>query len=317
MKVGLYDVDSKIPNLALMKLSRFHRNQGDDVGLYLPIELDTYDKIYASTIFDYSDKSGILPDRMEVGGTGWPGGAELAPEVEALEPDYELYRYPHNIGFTMRGCRLRCPFCVVPEKEGRPYSTNTIAEIWIQRSSRFVMLLDNDFFGNPEWPARIAELQELKLRVNFNQGLNIRNLKPDQAAALASVDFRDMSNRERRVTWAWDDPRHEKLIHKGIRVAMDAGITPHQMMFYVLIGYWSTPAQDLHRVEVLRDYGVSPFVMPYDRLDPYQRNFARWVNHKAIFASTSWEDYLGPRHRIPVKNLDQVDLFDSVTQASE
>jgi hypothetical protein len=310
MKVGLYDVDSKIPNLALMKLARFHKNQGDQVELYLPIELDTYDKIYASTIFDYSDKSGILPDRMEVGGTGWPGSKNLPAEVDRLEPDYSLWNFPHSIGFTMRGCRLRCPFCVVPAKEGRPYSENTIEEIWIQRESSFVMLLDNDFFGNPEWGARIDELLRLELRVNFNQGLNIRNLKADQAAALYSVDFRDMSNNKRRVTFAWDDPRHEKLIHKGLATVFDAGIIPGHIQVFVLIGYWSTPAQDLHRIEVLRDYGVSPFVMPYDKADRYQADFARWVNRKAVFASVAWEDYEGPRHRIPLKNLNQVDLFD-------
>ena len=167
----------------------------------------------------------------------------------------------------------------------------TIPEIWTQRTSDFVVLLDNDFFGNPQWRDRIRELNELNLRVNFNQGLNIRNLKPEQAEALASVKFRTLSGKSKSVNFARDDPRHEKLIHKGIRTCLDAGMKAWQMGFYVLIGYHSTPEEDMHRVKVLQDYGCDPFVMPYDKEDPYQKKFTRWVNHKAIFQTVDWEDY--------------------------
>lgn len=292
MNIGLYDVDSKIPNLALMKLSTFHKSSGDDVELYLPIMDSTYDKVYASRIFSFSDDS-MIRDHMETGGTGISLEKNLPPEVERLDPDYSLYGYPHNIGFTMRGCRLRCSFCVVPQKEGRPKPNNTIPEIWTQRTSDFLVLLDNDFFGNPEWPERIKEIRDLNLRVNFSQGINIRNLKPEQARAIASVRFSNINGTGKQVHFAWDDPRHEKLIHKGIKVATDAGIKPYQMAFYVLIGYHSTPEEDMHRVTVLRNYGCDPYVMPYDKSDEYQRRFTRWVNHRAIFNSVSWDDYKG------------------------
>lgn len=292
MKIGIYDVDSTIPNLALMKLSAWHRAQGDEVEMYLPLALDTYDKIYASKIFNFSDGSGLIPGRMEIGGTGWSDMAVVLPdEVEAMVPDYSIYKYPHSIGFAMRGCRLKCSFCVVPQKEGGPKPNSTIAEIWTQRESPFVMLLDNDFFGNPLWPDRIAEILDLDLRVNFSQGLNIRNLKPDQAAALASVKFRNAHDTKPQVYFAWDDPRHEKLIHKGLQICFDAGIPPGQMAFYVLIGYHSSEAEDLHRVHLLREYGCDPYAMPYNKADPYQKAFTRWVNHKAIFKTVPWEEY--------------------------
>jgi hypothetical protein len=262
MRIAIYDIDSRIPNLALMKLSAHHKALGDDVELYSPILKDAYDKIYASRIFDFSDISWIEPERMIIGGTGWDLHKNLPPEVEALQPDYSLYDYPHNIGFTMRGCRLRCSFCLVPRKEGKPKSNNTIKEIWHQRDSDFVMLLDNDFFGNPEWPERIKEIKDFNLRVNFSQGLNIRNIKSEQAAALASVRFTNSHATKEQVYFAWDDPRHEKLIHKGIKRCIDAGIKTWQMAFYVLVGYHSTPEEDLHRVKVLRDYGCDPYVMP-------------------------------------------------------
>jgi len=308
VRIALFDVDSAIPNLALMKLSAYHKARGDQVEAYIALEKPHYDKIYASKIFQFSDGSMLDPNAMEIGGTGWDMAKELPEEVEVLPPDYSIYEYPHNIGFTMRGCRLKCSFCVVPEKEGKPREVNTVGELWTQRDSNFLMLLDNDFFGNPSWSDRIEEIKDLGLSVNFSQGLNIRNLQPVQAEALASVKFRNPKGTARQVTFAWDDPRHEKLIHKGIRVARDAGIKPYQMMFYVLIGYQSTPEEDLHRVEVLRSYGCDPYVMPYDKTDPYQRNFARWVNHKAVFKSVKWEDYQSGVKKMPV-DKNQQDLF--------
>lgn len=309
--VAIYDVDSRIPNLALMKVSGYFKSLGYEVEHYSPLLRDEYSHIFASKVFSFSDGSLLDESVMEIGGTGWDVKKELPPEIEKMRPDYSVYGYPHNIGFTMRGCRLRCSFCVVPEKEGRPSTENTIDEIWQQRDSDFVVLLDNDFFGNPEWRDRIDEIQKYNLRVNFSQGLNIRNLKPDQAAAIASVRFRNINNTSKQVHFAWDDPRHEPLIHKGIRVATDNGIKTNQMAFYVLIGYHSTEAQDLHRVEVLRDYGCDPYVMPYDKSDPYQARFARWVNHKAVFNSVPWRDYAGSVKSKPV-DPSQLDFLEVV-----
>ena len=315
IRIALLDVDSTIPNLALMKMSAYHKSLGHQVETYSPLFKCEYDQIYASKVFSGSDGSLLDPAVMDIGGTGWDVKKELPPEVEAMRPDYSLYNYPHNIGFTMRGCRLVCSFCVVPQKEGKPYGVNTMHDIWQQRDSRFCVLLDNDFFGNPQWDARIAEMVELDLLVNFSQGLNIRNLKPEQAAALARVNFRSLSGKFNQVHFAWDDPRHEKLIHKGIETALAAGIKPWQMAFYVLIGYHSTPAEDLHRVEVLREYGCDPFAMPYNKSDPYQRDFSRWVNHKAIFNSVQWADYRRGVRKQPAVNDSQVELPGLVPQS--
>jgi len=216
LNVALYDVDSKIPNLALMKISAYHKDVGDNVARYDSLWLDHYDKIYASTIFSFSDKINLLPDRMEIGGSAWDLQKNLPSEIEKYQPDYTFYNYPHSIGFTMRGCRFNCKFCDVPKKEGRPKSTNTIEEIWTNRKSNFVMLLDNDFFGNPEWQDRIAEIKKFGLRVSFTQGLNIRIITEEQAKALASVDFRNIKGDTKMVHFAWDRFNDEKLIDAGI-----------------------------------------------------------------------------------------------------
>ena len=292
MNVALYDVDSKIPNLALMKLSRFHRERGDSVSRFDSLWAATYDKIYASKIFEYSDGSLLDPGQMEIGGTGWDKTVALPPEIEALQPDYTLYGYPHNIGFAMRGCRFRCKFCVVPEKEGQPFANSTIEEIWQQRDSDFVVLLDNDFFGNPEWRERIEEIRRHDLRISFSQGLNIRIITDEQAAALASVRFRTLGGQKKQVHFAWDQwgKGTEKLIDEGFARVTAAGVKPYQMAFFVLVGWNTTVEQDLYRIDKLHGMGADVFVMPYDRADPYQKALARW-NNRHVWRSVPWSEY--------------------------
>lgn len=295
MRIGLHDVDSKeLPNLALLKLAAWHRGRGDEVEVYAPLLRDRYDKVYASKMFDFSPAPYVDPERMEVGGTGWDVASRLPPEVErarVMPEDYALFGYGNSLGFTSRGCRMRCPFCVVPRKEGRPEHADTVSAIWTNRGSRFVVLLDNDFFGGPHWEARIAEILDLDLTVNFNQGINVRLITDEQARALASVRFTNLHGTKNQVFFAWDRPRDEELVLAGIGRCVEAGIKPYRMLFAVLVGFGSTPEEDMHRVRMLSEVGCDPFVMPVDKDDAYQRAFARWVNHKGIFKSVPWEDY--------------------------
>lgn len=310
MRVGIYNVDSRaVPNLALLRLTGYHLRRGDTVEPYAPLLATTYDRVYASKVFRYSDGSQLDPDAMVIGGTGWDASVTLPPEVEAAPPDYSLTDYPHSIGFTMRGCRFRCGFCVVPKKEGRPRPTNTIADIWCQRDSRLVVLLDNDFFGNPEWRDRIEEIRRLDLLVSFSQGLNIRIITDEQASALASVKFRNMKGTRKQVHFAWDRVRDERLVMAGIDRVLAAGIKPHQMAFFVLVGFDTTEEQDLRRIHALRARGCEPFVMPYDRRNPYQAALARWANHKAIAKSVPWPEYRSGVKRRPLPVAGQGDLF--------
>jgi len=137
------------------------------------------------------------------------------------------------------------------------------------------------------------EIKEYKLRVNFSQGLNIRIISKKQAQALASVEFRNLNSTKKQVTFAWDQINDEKVIKRGFQRVVDAGIKPYQMQFYVLIGYDTTPEEDLHRVMMVKGWGCDPYAMPYDKTNPYQKKFVRWVNRRAIFKSCSWEEYTG------------------------
>ncbi len=289
MRIAIYDVDSKIPNLALMKISQYHKQKGDTVEFYNPLWLNIYDKIYASIIFNYSDISNIIAEQMEVGGSGYDLNTFLPNDIENAKPDYLIYKYPHSIGFTMRGCRFNCKFCIVPKKEGKPKPYNTINEIWTNKSSDFIVLLDNDFFGNPLWKDRINEIIDYNLKVNFSQGLNIRIITDEQIKKLSYVKFRTLKNSAKRIHFAWDKLKDEKLVLSGLDRVISY-IKPGYITIYLLIGYDTTEEEDLYRLNKLKEYGVTPFVMPYNKDNQYQKSFTRYVN-TYTYKKIKWNDY--------------------------
>jgi radical SAM superfamily enzyme YgiQ (UPF0313 family) len=129
VRIGLCQVDGKWPNLALMRLSTWHKKQGDTVERFMP--LSEYDRVYASKIFDLTPDSEYLPGDALRGGTGYDLTAQLLPEVEACRPDYSLYpEWTAAIGFTTRGCVRACPFCVVPRKEGHIRVVGDLYSFW-------------------------------------------------------------------------------------------------------------------------------------------------------------------------------------------
>jgi len=230
----------------------------------------------------------MMRGNIEIGGSGYDSKKTLPHYIENMIPDYSIYNFRHSIGFLARGCRFNCKFCIVPQKEGRPISVNSVYDIHTNKSD-FLILLDNDFFGNPEWMDRCKEIIKLKLRVNFSQGLNIRIITEEQCHMLAQIKFRSLSGKTPIVSFAWDKIRDEKLVFDGIQRVEGAGIKPRNMAFFVLVGFDTTKEEDMYRIELLRNY--NPFVMPYDKSDLYQKKLARWVNHKAIFNSVKWRDY--------------------------
>lgn len=293
MRVKLVQIDGKLPNLALMRLSAWHKERGDEVAFTRDTSHDlfepTYDRVYASAIFKFSaDKIARLrhtyPDAI-IGGTGTDNPATIGVEDGPL--DYSLYpNYTPSLGFTQRGCRLSCKFCVVPGKEGKARSAATIAEIWRGEGHlRKLHLLDNDFFGNPEWRERIAEIRDGGFKVCLNQGINVRHLTPEAAEALASVEYRDDSFSERRVYTAWDNLKDEDLFFRGVDMLEAAGIPGKRVMAYMLVGYdkRETWGRIWHRFNRMVERQVEPYPMVYDcrATDPQRyrelKRFQRWV----------------------------------------
>lgn len=292
MKIGIVQLDGKLPNIALMQIASHHRSLGDNVSWW-DGPLFPYDKVYASKIFKFTEDT--LPDYVLRGGTGYAWDSKLPEGMNKASygASWFLYpNYPNHLGFSERGCRLSCSFCVVPQKEGKPRKVADISDLLTNPNGEDrLVLLDDDFLGHPDCLDVMGELADRNLKVCFSQGLNIRTITSNQALMLSKINYRNLSFKSKQITFAWDNLKDEKLVKRGVQKCLEAGIKAYQMQFFVLIGYESTLDEDLHRVEWLKKIGADPFVMSYDRTNAYQRRFQRWVNHRAIFNSVSWENY--------------------------
>ena len=251
-RIALLQFDGKLPNLALMRLSAKYRAEGFTVDLYRPDEvarnsLGRYraDVVFGSLVFEGSRALAEEVRRRNpgivLGGTGWNATVSL-PDVgvETVGPlDYTLYPdFGASIGFTSRGCRRRCEFCTVPRAEGSIRGVASVADVYRgEGSPRRLLLLDNDFLGQPEWRERLAEVREGGFRVCLCQGINLRTLTEEQAAELSTVDYRALNFSSRRIYGAWDALKDERLVLRGIRRLVEAGVEARRLMIYILIGF--------------------------------------------------------------------------------
>ena len=279
MKIGLYNLEPAIVNTAMMQVSTYHKLNNDDIYIYSPLFHDEYDKIYAFSIFDYTDK-GYVRDDMITGGTGFDIKSKLPVEITKCEYDWSLYPdCDYSILWFSRGCIRNCPFCVVHEKEGYIHSVEPLN---LNPNGEYVKVMDNNFFANPNWNDSVDYLLDIGQKIDM-QGFDIRIFNEDQGEALSQLKH------HKAFKFAWDNPRD--TIDDKIELLLDY-IKPSNLMCYVLIGYWSSPMEDYRRVMHLWDeYKIHSFVMPYDKFNRYQKDFSRWVNNKIIFKSCTWGEY--------------------------
>lgn len=258
MKIGLHAIDSTIPNLALMKISEWHKQQGDKTELFNP--LWNYDKVYVSKIFSYSKPpQEIYPPNTEYGGSGYNLETFLPDHMEHLMPDYDLFPGKnYSMGFTTRGCLRRCKFCIVPKKEGRIHAVADIYEFWNKRHKELV-LLDNNIFGIEGHFEKISE-QILKegLKVDFNQGLDIRLLTDEKAKLLKKLK---PINRWR---FAFDSIKQENAFRRGAEILMRNKISKGNISIYTLVGFGESYEDTLKRVTIIsEEYKFGVYIMPY------------------------------------------------------
>lgn len=285
---GLHDSDqNKFPNYALMKISAFHKAQGDDVQWWNPLE--RFDKVYSSKVFTFTPEEHMLPEDVIKGGTGYGIYEDLPTEIETMSPDYSIYPdCDYAIGFLTRGCIRNCPWCVVPKKEGaiRPYRE------WreVKRpDSRDIVFMDNNVLACDHGINQMIDMIGQDVRVDFNQGLDARLITPDVADLLARLKW------IRFIRMSCDTDAMLDTVLQAVENLGKYGIKPYRIFTYLLV-------QDIksaeYRATRLRDAGVDVFAQPYrdfeNKIEPTQemKDFARWVNRKPIFKSTrSFAEY--------------------------
>ena len=293
MKIGLIDVDGhNFPNLALMKISAWHKAQGDTVEWCLP--LDHYDIVYQSKVFDETYSPDIewtpMADKVIKGGTGYGLDNKLPDEIEHLYPDYSIYpelTKDTAYGFLTRGCPRGCKFCIVADKEGRrSIKVADLSEFW--RGQKNIVLLDPNILACRQHPDLLQQLIDSKACVDFTQGLDIRLTTEANILLLNQVKVKE-------IHFAWDNAKDDLKPYFERYKAL-AKHKPHGRYgtVYCLTNFGSTMEENLYRIYTLRDLGYDPYVMVYDKPNAPReiKDLQRWCNNRFIFRSCEkFEDY--------------------------
>ena len=297
MKIGLIDVDGhNYPNLALMRLSSYHKAKGDLVEWWWS-DLVHYDIVYMSKVFS-AKYSPDVPEPLNAdlvikGGTGYAieeaDGREiyhkeldpdLMPEIERCFPDYSLY--PDLVrdtayGHLTRGCPRACPFCLVSKKEGR--KSCQVAELGdFYAGQKTIKLMDPNLLACRDRDSLIDNLIDSRAYIDFTQGLDIRMTDKDVADQLGRM-------RVKRIHFAWDNPREDLTDYFRRFTGWYKRKDRRVKAAYVLTNFDSTHEEDLWRIYTLRGLGYDPYVMIYDKPNAPDetRKLQRWCNNRKIF----------------------------------
>lgn len=285
-----------------MKLSAYHKQQGDEVEIFN--RLEEYDVVYASKVFsftsDIDDEYFVRADEIRKGGTGYciftedgkekfdPNkNAPLPKEIEHIYPDYELFPgFKFAVGFLTRGCPRGCGFCVVGKKEGLCSSrVSELSEFW--RGQREIKLLDPNILACKEHEELLKELANSRAKVDFTQGLDIRLTTADNISLINKINVK-------MIHFAWDSAKEDLTEYFKRFAELTTIKRPNERAVYVLTNFNSSIEEDLYRIYTLRKLGFDPYVMIYQKqtADRIYRRLQRWCNNRIIFRSVErFEDY--------------------------
>jgi len=258
MKVSLL-TDAPRHNLALMKISTYHKKRGDEVKLNMP--LWKADITYGSWIFENSARE-YADDN---GGIGYDPKVCLPEQIEKCRPDYSLFKLHHSLGYTFRGCRRGCQFCRVPKI--KPDFTHHSLDEFINLNYSDVELLNNNTFYDPDWEYTFMELDYYGLHIIDNGGNDLRLLNDYRVRWIKRLKWKNQPK------FAWDRMKDEKKIIVGMKLLQKYKINA---MVYVLMGFDTTPEEDLYRCEIINSMGFDPFPMLYKQTIALRR-FRRFI----------------------------------------
>ena len=238
MNIGLMAVDSVYPNLALMKISSWHKAKGDCVEWYNPF--DEYDVVYMSKVFSFTeDYRQYMTNAKEIrqGGTGYSLSVKLDENIEFVTPDYSIYPNIDDrtaYGFLTRGCPNRCKWCVVPRKEGgiKPYMD--VEEIAVDGRNE-LYLMDNNILAcdygleQIEKIIRMNEGRKKKIKVDFNQGLDARLVTDEIAKMLSRLKW------IKRIRFGCDTPKQIEECERACAMIDKHGYKGEYFFYCILL----------------------------------------------------------------------------------
>ena len=288
MDIALIDVDGhNFPNLALMKISAYHKAQGHNVKFYDPL-FDKPDLCYASKVFTFTPDYDYFPEcKVVKGGTGYDIKSKLHIDIENTFPDYSLYNIDYAIGFLTRGCIRKCEWCIVPEKEGNIRPNKSILDIC--GNFKKAVLIDNNFLALRDYAiCQLKLIAKYKIKIDFNQALDARLIDDEIAYYMSRCKWLAP------VRMSCDTISMIKYVEDAVKLLRNHKCTPSRYSVFVLV---KDIENALNRVNAMKNIECDPFAMPFrdfknnTPISQQHKDFARWVNHKAIFKTVKWEDY--------------------------
>ena len=315
MKIGLVDIDGNAkkkkwgatiyPNIAMCKIARYHKQKGDEVEWAFPFK--QYDIVYMSKVFNFShdDTRVYQADRIIKGGTGYDITKRLTDEIDRLQPDYSIYpNLPRNTayGFLTRGCPNKCPWCVVPRKEGRIQPYMDVDEIAIDGRTNLV-LMDNNILAADDYAvSQMEKIISRGYRVDFNQALDARLVTDEFARLLAKIRWID-----RRIRFGCDTHKQIAECERAIEMINSYGYRGEYFIYtmiggksdfresYERVNYWWHRNHEQRKKHLTNIY---PYAQPYRNPDnprepvpEWQKDIARWVNKRQCFQTTDFANF--------------------------
>lgn len=283
-------MDSNYPNLALMKISTYHKMQGDCVEWYNP--LCSYDKVYVAKIFSFTPDYGyyIRADEVERGGTGYDIAKKLPEKIDRMKPDYSMYRVNANLayGFLTRGCPNRCKWCIVPRKEGDIIPYMDIEEVADGRKN--VILMDNNILAAPFGLKQLEKIVSMKVRVDFNQGLDARLVTDEIARLLAQVKW------YKDIRFGCDTPQQIREVERATELMDKYGYKGSYFLYCILMEF----EESYRRVNYWKKRGrrFMPYCQPFRDVDnpkqiipQWQHDMAQWADKREYYMSCEFKDF--------------------------
>jgi hypothetical protein len=235
MIIGLHDAEQDhmpsktFPNFALMKICAYHKAKGDTVEWWLPISNQYYDKVYSSKVFDFTPTNEYLPANTIKGGTGYDVKSKLYAEMDEMFPDYSIYpACDFAIGYITRGCPNNCPWCVVPEKEGKIQPYRTWQEI-ARHDTNKIILMDNNILASDFGINQFESLIDSGYTIDLNQGMDARLVTPAVAKILSKISW------IKYLRFSCDNFARVKDVVTAIEFLLKYGVKAHQIYIYFLV----------------------------------------------------------------------------------
>ncbi len=300
MKILLINIDSVIPNIALVKIEYYYQQKGAEIIWNSDVWLPVADKIYVSCIFTKNRHKCKEYEAWgaEIGGTGYDIKKKLPIEIEKIKPRI-------NLDFATRGCIRKCKFCFVSKKEGKMKVDRDLYDIWDGKSKE-VILLDNNILAEPEHFKLICK-QAIKenIKLDFNQGLDIRLVTDEIAKLLSKLKMK-------YYRFALDQPALINVFRKKLEI-LNKYISLKKVIVYVLVGFDTEWDDDMKRLLFLKSKNCRSYLMRHANLNGNKKYIvlSSWVNQRQFFMTHTFEDFVKiyRKRGKPIINESQLRLF--------